>query len=67
MGIHSLRQGCSKPTISRQIMDIADEFSLHQLVSEPTRKDNIFDLFFISNPTHIDQVMLVPAERKRGE
>ena len=42
-------------------MDIADEFSLHQLVSIPTRKENLLDFFFISNSTIIDQVMVVPG------
>ena len=41
-------------------------FSLHQLVSEPTRKDNIHDVFFIRNPTHVEQVMLVPGIRDHG-
>ena len=47
---YSRRQGYSKLTTSQQLVDIADEFSLHQLVSEPTRKDKILDLFFISYP-----------------
>ena len=37
-------------------IDLLDEFSLTQLVTHPTRGDNILDLFLIDNPTLVKSV-----------
>ncbi len=58
---NSIKQGCKRPFIFRQILDIADEFCLQQLVKEPMRKDRVLDLFFTSNNTLVDQVTVTPG------
>ena len=58
---NSFKPGGKYPTLCKQRLDIADEFSLHQLVNEPTRKDRILDLFFTSNSSLVNQVMVTPG------
>ena len=58
---NSFKPGGKYPTLCKQLLDIADEFSLHQLVNEPTRKDRILDLFFTSNSSLVNQVMVTPG------
>ena len=42
-------------------IDLLDEFSLTQLVTHPTRGDNILDLFLIDNPTLVKSVEIKPG------
>ena len=42
-------------------MDIANDFNLTQIVTEPTRQGNILDLLFTSHPDLVDKVYIVPV------
>ena len=44
-----------------EFIDLLDEFSLTQLVTHPTRFDNILDLFLIDNPTLAKSVEIKPG------
>ena len=46
--------------ISTALLNLTNDFSLTQIVDHPTRKENILDLFFTTNPTLVNQVMTVP-------
>ena len=43
------------------MIDIANDFNLTQMVTEPTRQGNILDLLFISHPDLVDKVYIVPS------
>ena len=47
--------------LSRQMLNIAQDFGLEQIVREPTRKKNILDLFLTSNPTLVEKSCVVPG------
>ncbi|XP_072038658.1 uncharacterized protein [Amphiura filiformis] len=57
----STAQGCKKPTLSRQLLDIVCDFSLEQMVTEPTRKGNILDLFLTSHPSLVSRSIVTPG------
>ena len=42
-------------------MDILDDYSLVQIVTEPTRHDNVLDLILTSNPTLVSKVECLPG------
>ena len=42
-------------------VSIIDNNSLTQMVSEPTRENNILDLFLTNSPTLVDSVSVVPG------
>ena len=46
--------------ISTALLNLTNDFSLTQIVDHPTRKENILDLFFTTNPILVNQVMTVP-------
>ena len=56
-----VRSGGSYANLSRQMLDIANDFNLEQVVREPTRKNNILDLLFTSNPTLVERSWVVPV------
>ena len=45
------KPGGVAPGLSKQLIEIANDFGLEQVVREPTRINNILDLFVTSNPT----------------
>ena len=55
----------SYSSISNQLLSIAKDSFLEQIVAEPTRitetTSNILDLFFTSNPTLINKVEVIPG------
>ena len=53
--------GCKKTTISRQLLEIASDFSLEQIVSEPTRKNRILDICLISHPSLVAKNYMAPG------
>ena len=59
----SINQGtCISPkNLSEQLIDIANDFDLDQMVTEPTRKNNILDLFFTNNATLVEKSTLIPG------
>ncbi len=46
--------------LSNMLINTANDFFLSQVVNHPTRKDNILDLFFTSNPSLINRVTTAP-------
>jgi hypothetical protein len=53
--------GGSYANLSRQMLDIANDFGLEQIVREPTRINNTLDLFFTTNPTLVEKSCVVPG------
>ena len=47
--------------INWKMIDIANDFNLTQIVTEPTRQGNILDLLFTSHPHLVDKVSIVPG------
>ena len=47
----SIRPDCSPSPIYDNFVELLDDFNLTQIVTEPTRLDNILDLILTSNPT----------------
>ena len=45
------KPGGVAPCLSKQLIGITNDFGLEQVVREPTRINNILDLFFTSNQT----------------
>ena len=45
------------------ILDIIDEYNLHQLVNVPTRKEQTLDLILVTNPSIINKVHTLPPLR----
>lgn len=43
------------------MIDIANDFNLTQMVTEPTRQGNFLDLLFTSHPDLVDKVYIVPS------
>ena len=43
------------------MINIAHDRNLHQVVSNPTREDNILDLFFTNVPTLVQNVNILPG------
>ena len=48
-------------TINWKMINIANDFNLTQMVTEPTRQGNIFDLLFTPHPDLVDKVYKVPG------
>ena len=55
------KPGGVTPGLSKQLIEIANDFGLEQVVREPTRINNILDLFFTSNPTLVERSSVVPG------
>ena len=49
------------PGLSKQVIEITNDFGLEQVVREPTRRNNILDFFFTSNPTRVERSSVVPG------
>ena len=52
----TIRPGCSYPSIYKDFISCLDDFGLAQMVSKPTRGDNVLDLFLTSNQTLVNKV-----------
>ena len=48
-------------SLHREFLDTLDEFSLTQMVKNPTRDGNILDLFLTSNSSLVNHVRVVPG------
>ena len=55
------KPGGVSPGLSKQLIDITNDFGLEQVEREPTRINNILDLFFTSNPTLVERSSVVPG------
>ncbi|XP_038074867.1 uncharacterized protein LOC119742770 [Patiria miniata] len=49
------------PALSKQMIDIAQDHNLHQVVTSPTREDNILDLVFTNIPSLVQNVNILPG------
>ncbi|XP_072014731.1 uncharacterized protein [Amphiura filiformis] len=52
---------CPKPGLCRQLINIANDYGLEQIVTKPTRRENILDLFFTNNSTLVEKNTVVPG------
>ena len=57
----SVPPGSSKKAMSELIIEIADQFNLDQMVTEPTREDRILDLFLTNNPSLVQKSAIIPG------
>ncbi|KAJ8042793.1 RNA-directed DNA polymerase from mobile element jockey [Holothuria leucospilota] len=57
----SVQPGSQYLDLSKCMLDICNEFGLDQMVSEPTRVNNILDIFLTTNPTLVDRSTLIPG------
>ena len=55
------KPGCSLPTFYRECLEAFNDCLLEQMVTSPTRGQNILDLFLTSNPTLIEKVSVLPG------
>jgi hypothetical protein len=58
LSVSSYFQTCSELNI--KLLDIIDEYNLHQLVNVPTRKERTLDLILVTNPSIINKVHTLP-------
>ena len=57
----SIKPDCTCRTVYYSFDDILNDFNLVELVTEPTRQDNILDLVLASNPTLIPSITCIPG------
>ena len=58
---HSVRAGGQKAALCKDLIDIANDFCLEQVVEGSTRGKNILDLFFVKNPSLIVKSSIIPG------
>ena len=51
---YSVKPNAQYGTLSKQFLDIVSEFSLEQVVTKPTRLNNILDFFLTNNSTLVE-------------
>jgi hypothetical protein len=56
-----LKPNCNYPTLHQDFLDTLVDNGMDQLVNEPTRGENILDLFATNNPTLINKVQVIPG------
>ncbi len=49
------------PAVSKQVIDLTQNYNLHQIVTKPTRANNILDLVFTNVPTLVQSVDVIPG------
>ena len=52
---------CPKSGLCRQMICIANDYGLEQVVDAPTRKNNILDLLFTNNNILVEKVVVLPG------
>ena len=57
----TIKQNCPSPDMYQDFVSTINDNCLTQMVSEPTRDNNILDLFLTNNPTLVDNVSIVPG------
>ncbi len=57
----SIKPSCDKPSINREVLDIANDHGLTQMQKGPTRENNLLDLYLTNNPTLIRSCDTVPG------
>ena len=56
--VPSIKPGCSYPNLYDDFMTMLDDFSLVQMVTEPTRRENVLDLFLTTNHTRVQKTAI---------
>ena len=56
-----IKPGCSYPRLYDAFVEMLNDFSLSQMVREPTRDGNILDLFMTTNPTLVKSISIIPG------
>ena len=51
-----LKSDCSHKQVYELFLDFLDDFSFTQMTTDPTRQNNVLDLFLTTNPTLVQQV-----------
>ena len=57
----SIKPDCSCKCVYDSFVAILDDYNLVQIVTEPTRRDNVLDLILTSNPTLVSKVECIPG------
>ena len=57
----SIKPGCSYPNVYDDFMTMLDDFSLVQMVTEPTRRENVLDLFLTTYHTLVQKTEILPG------
>ena len=52
---------CGHPTVYWECFEALDNCLFEQMVTSPTRGQNILDLFFTTSPTLVDNVSITPG------
>ena len=60
-GMQTMCPGCSYPNLYDDFMTMLDNFGLVQIVTEPTRHENVLDLFLTTNQTQVQKTEIVPG------
>ena len=56
-----LKSDCSHKQVYELFLDFLDDFSFTQMTTDPTRQNNVLDLFLTTNPTLVQQVNCLPG------
>ena len=56
-----MKSGLGFPAIYEDFISLLDDFSLVQVVSEPTRGENVLDFFLTSNHTLVNDIKISPG------
>ena len=59
--VPTIKPGCSCPRLYVDFIEILNDFSFSQVVREPTRCDNIIDLFLTTNSSPVNSVNILPG------
>ena len=59
--VPTIKPGCSCPRLYEDFIGILNEFSLSQVVREPTTCDNILDRFLTTNSSLVNSVNILPG------
>ena len=59
--LNCLKPNCHHPDITMKFLDVLNDNSLIQMVTEPTRKENILDLFITNNDSRILKLKIIPG------
>lgn len=57
----TLKSKSPEPTLHRKFLSLLQDHGLEQMVMEPTREDNILDLFITNNPHLVPRVEVAPG------
>ena len=56
-----IKSSCPCKHVYESFLDTLHDFSLEQVVKEPTREDNILDLFLLNQPSLVHSTKILPT------